>query len=182
MKKVIRFFAIDNDLLYIMDEVEKNMDLQYASAGVFSSKSNLAFEVYDKGANIPNLSKATSDSAVSCESFLVCQQGIPIQQRDLVFNDGTKGFAIDQLYNQHAATLVSAGLLNDEIILYGTLGAAHGTESAMKIIRAFEKNINNKFTKVKAFWVGPNALIALKKGKRLTIASQSPRSYDLSMV
>jgi hypothetical protein len=47
-------------------------------------------------------------------------------------------------------------------------------------MKRFNAEIRKEFSKVKAFWVGPNALTLLNAGKRLTDASQSPREFDLT--
>jgi hypothetical protein len=47
------------------------------------------------------------------------------------------------------------------------------------LIGVARSSLRRTFRKVKAFWVGPDALLRLRSGERLTIAEQSPGSFDL---
>jgi hypothetical protein len=46
-------------------------------------------------------------------------------------------------------------------------------------MKRFYTAIRKRFTKVRAFWVGPEALALLHAGKRLTAATQCPPEFDL---
>jgi len=46
-------------------------------------------------------------------------------------------------------------------------------------MRLFSRTIRKHFTKIKVFWVGPEAMIGFRSGYRLTIAEQSPPEFDL---
>ena len=46
----------------------------------------------------------------------------------------------------------------------------------------WEMWVRTCFRKVKGRFVGPDALVLLNAGKRLTIAAQSPRDFDLTIV
>lgn len=179
--KTVRFFAIDDDILGALKEIEQGIALKYVKAGVFRMPEGGALEVFESASEIPRLGYASHESASGCESFLVCKRDASIQKQRVTFDDGVDGFAINELLNQDAVTLTPAGLWMDNVVLYGTLGSAHGTEDATKLLKAFEKSLKRRFTKVKAFWVGPKALKALEEGKRLALAAQSPTDFDLSL-
>ncbi len=46
-------------------------------------------------------------------------------------------------------------------------------------MKLFHGAVRKQFTKVRAFYVEPQALTWLYAGKRLTISDQSPREFDL---
>lgn len=176
--KQIRFFAVDDDLINVLNEVEQGIHLQYVKAGV--SPSSLT-ESYQAGTKIPRLGMATADSAINSDSFLVAERGMPIRSRPVVRQDGGTNFCIDQLENPDTVVLTPAGKWGNVAVLYGTVGTASDTEASIKLAKAFERAVKKHFKKVKAFWVGPNALELLQKGERLTIAVQSPKDFDLSL-
>ena len=179
--KTIRFYAIDDDLLDVLMEVEQRFDLQYVKAGTMPSSAGLSMESYAKASEIPQLGRANHESASGCNAFLVFKKGSLIQRQAVTLEDGSEAFAINELLNQGAATLTPAGRWSDDVVLYGTFGSAHGTDDAKEILGAFEKALRRRFTKVKAYWLGPKALRALEEGKRLTLAAQTPRDFDLSL-
>jgi hypothetical protein len=46
-------------------------------------------------------------------------------------------------------------------------------------MKLFAAPFRKRFRKIKAFWVGPDALTELERGTRLTMAVGSPAEYDL---
>jgi hypothetical protein len=176
--KQVRFFAIDSDILSVLNEVEEGMDLQYVKTGLFSSPPT---EHFDTGVNLPRLGMATSDSATNSESFLVTERGTSIHPRSIRLQNGGINFCIDQLNNPDTIVFTPAGRWESVAVLYGTFGTASDSDASLKLMKAFERAIKKNFKKIKAFWVGPNALLQLQKGGRLTIAIQSPKVFDLSL-
>jgi len=92
---------------------------------------------------------------------------------------GTDRFIIDQLLNPDTITFTVGGLWNNEILLHGSVGTASQSKSSQMLMRVFHDALNKQFVKVRAFYVGPQALELLKNGKRLTISAQSPQQFDL---
>lgn len=175
--KQIRFFAVDDDLITVLAEVEQERNLQYVKAGVFPS---VPAENYHSAEELPQISIATDDSAVNCDSFLVADSSTVIRPRSISLQSGRTNFCVDQLDNPDTVVLTPAGRWADVAVLYGTIATTSDSESSLKLVKAFEHTIKKHFTKVKAFWVGPNALKWLQEGKRLTIAIQSPKDFDLT--
>jgi len=176
--KQIRFFIADDDLVSVLSEVERETSLQYVRAGSFAKPSS---EVFRAGADLPGLGLATAESAVNSESFLVAEEATQIRSRPATLKNGTRSYFVDQLDNPDTVALTPAGRWQDEAVLYGTVGTASDSDASIKLLRSFERVIKRKFKKVKAFWVGPKAMLLLQKGMRLTIAVQSPKEFDLSL-
>jgi hypothetical protein len=87
---------------------------------------------------------------------------------------------VDQLRNPDSVTFTPAGIWDDDVILHGRVATASDSEASQALMRRFHVAIKKGFAKVKAFYVGPQAMELLKAGKRLTIAAQSPREFDLA--
>lgn len=176
--KQIRFFAVDDDLTTVLGEVELSYKLQYIKAGVFSVPE---YEMYKTWGGLPNLSVATDESAIGCESYVVAESTAAIHVRSIALSSGKTNFCIDQLDNPDTVTLTPAGRWDDDVILYGVVGTASDATPSVELIKLFEKAFKKHFKKVKAFWVGPTAYALLTAGKTLTISTQSPKEFALSL-
>lgn len=174
MKRIL-FYATREDLLPVLREFESKETLKYVRTGLFPTHS---YDTIEHGAQIEGLGKATADSASLSETFLVCRRETPVKVRPIT--GGTvQRFAIDQLWNPDTVVFTPAGLWNDEALLHGRLGTISDKPSAQALMRRFNAAMRKNYTKVNSFWVGPKALDYLKSGKRLTIAVQSPKEFDL---
>lgn len=171
------FFGLKDDLLPVFQMIERKGPLQYALTGVFSSPS---LSVFNHGGDIPILGKATFASAIGSDAFLVCEVGQRIEVRNRV-SDGVERFFVDQLMNPDTITFSPGGMWSEDIMLYGHVGSASDSEASIRLLRRFNAAIRKHFVKVGAYWVGPSALELLKSGKRLTIAEQSPKEFDLKL-
>jgi hypothetical protein len=175
--KRIHFFAVKEDLLPVLEEFESKGPLKYVRTGLFLKKN---YDSFDRGAEIERLGRATADTASSCETFLVCKREAIVNVR-LVMGGAVQRFAIDQLLNPDTVVFTPAGLWNDDVILHGRLATISDRESAQELMKRFYAAIRRYSSKIKAYWVGPKALAFLESGKRLTIAVQSPREFDLKI-
>jgi len=86
---------------------------------------------------------------------------------------------VDQLVNPDTVVLNPGGVWRGDILLYGRVATVSGSAESQRLMRRFRAAIRSGFRQVRAFWVGPEALRMLHSGKRLTIAEQSPRGFDL---
>jgi hypothetical protein len=176
--KQIPFFAVREDLLPLLEALESEGSVKYALRKGQSADPRLV--VFDHGKDIPNLGKATSETGNSSETFLVCKPELQIVPRSvMVF--GQERFFIDQLYNPDTVAFTPAGMWDEEILLAGRVGTASNSQESQKLMKRFHSAIRRRFVKVKAYWVGHGALELLQSGKRLTIAEQSPKEFDLSV-
>ncbi len=179
--KSIHFFALNEDLLALLEIVESKGALKYTHMGNFPGHEiKDGPRVFDTGAGIPNLGIAYADSSTTCERFLVCEQGMPIKLRCLKGVDGGERVCVDQLANADSVVFLSGGIRNEDIVLKGYIGTASDSKISQALMKRFHAAIKKTFSKVKAFYVGPKALTLLESGKRLTGSVQSPREYDLT--
>jgi hypothetical protein len=175
--KHILFFALKEDLLAVLELVESKGALKYARMGNFARPEiKDGISVFERGSGIPNLGKASADSAAACEAFLVCQRETPVNLRPL---QGER-VCIDQLANPDAVEFKPGGIWTEDIVLHGRIATASDSEISKALMKRFQAAVKRTFSKLKAFYVGPKALALLENGKRLTIAAQSPREFDLT--
>ncbi len=179
--KQVRFFALKEDLLHLLELVESKGEIKYVRIGSFlrdQVKGELAS--FAAGAELPDLGKASVDQGVACDSFLVCDRAMPITLRVLEIAGGDR-VCLDQISNPDSIVFNPGGVWSEDIVLNGCIGTASESQASQALMRRFQSSIKKCFTKVKAFYVGPNALGLLKSGKRLAGAVQSPKEYDLSL-
>lgn len=174
--KQLQFYAADGDLLPVLQAVESVGPLKYVRFGNFTAQN---VEAFSAGSDLPNLGKATSESAISSESFLVCEPEVRIDVRRLPGADGIERFCVDQLANPDTVTLTPGGIWTQDILLYGRVATASESKASQALMRRFAGAIKKQFTKIKAVYVGRKALEMLNAGKRLTLAAQSPAEFDL---
>ena len=172
------FFATKRDLLPVLAEAESKEPLKYVRMGRFLSR---VVEGYSCGADIPNLGIATSASAVGCDRFLICEPDLAINVHRVDQSDGVRSYHIDQLYNQDTITFLTGGLWKSDILLYSRFATVYASTSktAKRLMHRFDYLVRKHFKKVGAYYVGSEAYNLLEAGKRLTIAEQSPRDFDL---
>ena len=173
--KQIHFFALADDLLPVLEIVEQGGLLKYVPMGQFPNDGYQKFAV---GSQIPNLGRANTDSASSCQAYLVAESETAINVRPVVVA-GVQRYVVDQLLNPNTVTFTPAGLWTQNIVLNGRVATVSDSMEAQQLMRRFNSAFKKQFRKVKAFLVGPGAYALLGAGKRLTASAQSPGEYDL---
>ncbi len=174
---LILFFAVKEDLLHVLELVESKGPLKYATTGNFLRREiEEGIRVFDTGAEIPNLGKASADSSGACEAFLVCEPATPINLRSAGRNG--ERVCVDQLANPDSVTFTPGGIWKEDVVLYGSIGTASKSQISQALMKRFRAAVKT-FTKVNDYYVGPKALALLEGGKRFTAAVQSPRESDL---
>ena len=174
--KQLQFYAVGGDLLPVFRAVEGIGPLKYVRAGNFTTRD---LQTFAYGSELPRLGVATCESAVGCDRFLVCEPELPIVVRQLPGADGIERFCVDQLANPDTVTLTPGGVWDEDVVLYGCVGTASDSRASQELMRRFAGEIKKQFTKIRAVYVGPKARELLDAGKRLTLAAQSPRDFDL---
>jgi hypothetical protein len=176
MKRIL-FFATKEDILLILNAVEQKGPLRYVRMDHFT---NPVYESFARGAEIPNLGKASAASAISCDSFLISESTVTTQVRPIKTAAGVERFCVDQLVNPDTVTFTPGGIWNEDILLHGRIATVSESQASQELMKRFRIALNKDFTKIKSFLVGPKALTLLKAGKRLTISAQSPQDFDLT--
>jgi hypothetical protein len=173
---VTHFYATPEDLLPVLLNVEKRHSLRYTPCEHHGSRNIPSFT---SATELPTLFKpAPYESAVLCPAYLVTNLSTEVVPRAFR-SDGMKVWAIDQLENPDSVVISHGGMYGDNILLYGRVSTVHKTPVAVRLQRAIESQLRKAFSKIHAFRVGKQAEALLDSGARLTIAKQSPQTYDL---
>ena len=172
----MHFYATKGDLVPVLEKIESTDALTYVRYGHYSEPE---FSRFDSALDIPTLGVASSEAAVSCESFVVLPRTTKLVPREIRLNGGIVRYAVDQLLNPGSITFQSGGRHSSGVILHGRVATASTTAESRRLLGRFERVFKKSFAKVAAFYVGPEALDLLERGARLTMALQSPPAYDL---
>lgn len=172
------FYATTDDLLPVFELVEKKHLVAYTKTGLFHEEFQTSFP---KGSTLPTLAKPVNvESAVTGPAYLVTEREIAVRSREVHQLDGSRKYAIDQLLNPDSIVIEHGGLCASNVLISGRVATVSNTPAALRIQRAFTAAMSKSFTRVKAYWVGPQAMILLQKGARLTSDVRSPKEYDLT--
>ncbi len=94
-------------------------------------------------------------------------------------SDETVRFHTDQRLNPDSIVFTPAGDWKGQMIIAGRIATISDSPASQALMRLATSRIKKHFTRVLAYWVGPEALKELRAGKRLSMAEQSPALYDL---
>jgi hypothetical protein len=175
VKARIEFFALRDDILPVLESVERQVALQYVLRGNFPVET---LKVFSCGAKIPNLGRANSSSSVGCDAFLVTRAEATVSVEPIDTSEG-KRYCVDQLLNADTVTFTPGGIWDDNVVLSGRVSTASDTPQARELMKLFHRALKKHFVRVNAFLVGPQALKLLDAGKRLTSGANAPTLYDL---
>ncbi len=177
----IHFFALCEDLLAMLELVESKGPLKYVLMGNFTNHevADGRISSFDRGADIPNLGMANADSWVACDFFFVCERETHLNLRTFQASNGIERVCVDQLENPDSIGFTPGGIWNEDTVLNGRIATASHSPISQSLMKRSRVAVRKTFSKVKAFYVGPKALVLLESGKRLAGAVQSPPEFDL---
>jgi len=114
MSAQIHFFATEMPLL---EAVEDAKDIRYVQGGRSDTD---AAKSYSTVTALPNLGKASAESAVNCRTFLICHRTEVVRAREVA----GPAYVFDQLLNPNTVTFTPGGLWGDDILLHGRFALA----------------------------------------------------------
>jgi hypothetical protein len=172
------FYATKEDLLPILEKVERRHGVAYTLMGLSESSERRTFY---SGAAVPTLGRpAPHPNAGAGYAYLVTPADVPIVNREFPQRAGGILHVVDQLANPISITFTHGGFYAAGVLLYGRVATCSNHPTAAKLFRAFASAVAKNFTRIRAFYVGPNATELFHRGCRLTIGANSPRDYDLT--
>lgn len=179
MKK-IQFFATTGDILPVLREFERGAPLKYIQSGRFFTPNP---PIFLTSFGLPDPGKATHESAIGNVTYLVSHRGTKNVMQPRTLTNGEKCWDIFPVDNEEAVVLSLGGMWTTGTLLPGRMEAMHQNAVTKGLISDFSAALKKEgFKKVRQWWVGPESMEMLKKGKRLaTTAEQSPPNMDLEL-
>jgi hypothetical protein len=173
----IDFYALRDDLLPVLQEVEAHRPLEYVRMEHYRVGTPL--DRYERADDLPRMSEADCDDSISCSSYLIIDRGCEVVRRRIDRNDGSTVEAIDQGMNPETLTLTAGGRRGDAL-LAGRIATAYDSVALRALMNACKKAFTARFTKIDRYRVGSRAAAFLDAGGRLTASLQSPAEYNLA--
>jgi hypothetical protein len=169
------FYATKNDLLPVLSSIEKNFEIRYIQTGLVDQNMPI---IYNDSGSINDLGIASYESAIRCTRYLIFPKYENVKISEL---PGQRK-VIDQMLNPNTVEFSPGGIWQDDILLYGRFASASNSSFSISLMKLLHFNIKKNYTKIRAYYVGPEAEKMLDAGKRLTIAAQSPSTFDLRRI
>lgn len=165
-KNTCVFFATRNDLLMLLENINK--------------EHSIAIFIAD-WLDTPVIKKINNFNEITPGiNYLIASSDININLRLIPQRDGSLKYAIDQLENPETIALEPGGLISNQHLVAGQLGTSSLSPLSLYFYKIALKTLKKRFSKIKAYYVGPEAQILLDKGFRLSRSAKSPASYDLT--
>lgn len=164
-RKQIPLFATQSDLSALVREVSCNRPLEFVVGGLFDQPT------------LPVLSDLENPQPFM--TYLVFDKGSTVVTRAVPQHSGGQKYAVDQMENPQTVAVQCGGMLDEHRLIAGQIGTVAVGKQAEEIYELFAKAIRRKFEKIKSYYVGPEAVLLLDKGVRLTPTTKSPETYDL---
>jgi hypothetical protein len=165
-KNHISIYATSDDWLEIVRGVGTKRPLQLVKAGLFDT---------------PKIDAQSGSFKIeSLAGYLVLDAAAEASIRTVPQRNGSIKYAVDQLDNASSVVLQAGGLVDSDRLVSGSVGTTRTDQVAKELFKLFASLIKERFTPIKSYYVGTEALRLLGAGTRLTPTLKSPKEYDLN--
>jgi hypothetical protein len=174
-----KIFATRSDLIPRIERVESQKDLHYARTGLFYHDeiitSTFLKDVKEMGYN-------TTGQYISGIAVLVVEKKHKIKIRKVKQRTGGYLYAIDQLKNPHSIVFQPGGMYENSYLIRGGINTVSESKESKQLFHFFSKGITKGFTKIRGWYVGPEAMKLMNSGVRLiTMHINESPEYDLAV-
>ncbi|WP_158657742.1 hypothetical protein [Agarilytica rhodophyticola] len=175
-KKQFSFFSTKSDLLSALYLAAEKAKFNFAC---LADGSNVP-DVYQAATELDDLSIGTYGNQSNDKLYLFIEpESNPIARQVEQRNGGFKSF-FDQLSHPASVAFRPGGLINSSnCIIAGQIGTTTDEGWSNSLYKILFSSFKKRFTKIKSFYVGPEAEKKLDEGWRLTTNIKSPEDYDL---
>ncbi|XCN75263.1 MAG: hypothetical protein Q3M24_11200 [Candidatus Electrothrix aestuarii] len=179
MENLRLFFATRNDLLMNIKRLETELELHYALVGQFEKKQK---DHFSSLLDIKGLGTTSVKEVRLCQAYLVLPKNVNVKsQWEFVPQKGIQ-YSYYQDKNPKSIVVRLGGLYGNQCLLAGEIDTISEARESITLFNFFSKLLTQKFSKIKGYYVGPEAYEMLTAGKRLvTIGLKSSKEYDLSL-
>jgi hypothetical protein len=194
---VAYFFATKDDLLPGLNAIESGNMLKYVLDRRYESRDvpcyNSAVDVPDfglvHGRRSPCYLTMPRWNSVRLRRIVTVPRGMRRDWRYQVamclamvgisLPRGEVWYAVSNGWNPSSIVFAPGGLFEERTLLSGEISTILMNKASVQLFLLFRTEILRGFSKIKSFYVGPEAQELLRKGFRLTIDAQASRTLDL---
>ncbi len=152
-------YATTKDWLLLLTQLEGSQEVRYGLD--WQDRAAGKDPTWSSAAELPNLGVASGTQTLRCPHFKIFPK-LP----------GGK--------DRIEADLWSGGELNSETIIAGTITTLYDDPGIQRIMRTLASLLKKHFNKVRAYWVGPEALAKFRSGCRLTLNIDASADFNLA--
>lgn len=165
----VMFYGTKNDLKLLLQAIESKLALKFITVGLFDSS------------HIKSKISLNSDNSLGQESlkYLIIDRELPFKIRKVPQKDGKMKYALDQLENPKTIVFQPSCEIGEKCLINGEIGTISSDPDSQRLFKLFSKEIRSQFIKIRAFYVGKEAIKLLDNGWRLTHSAETPAIYDL---
>lgn len=178
MANELFFFLTRDDLVNILQNVERNVQLKYIEAKAYADddiKEYISLMEYDE----LGINKSGDHQS---EGFLVLEKNEKLILREVQQVDGTTKYFVDQLKNENSVTFWPGGMHKEKYLICGHVGTVNTSESSKRIFKLFQKFIKKRCkTKVGRYYIGNDAINLNGNLRFITISVNQPKEYDIKI-
>lgn len=169
-----RIFATRLDLIPRIEWIESQKELHYAT----DSGKEILF--YNSIKDLSEIGINKTGQYISGIQFLVVEKKYKINVEIVRTYKGSDSFNIGQLKNPNSIFFQPGGIYNKEYLIRGNIGTVSESKESKELFKYFSKGITKGFTKIRGWYVGPDALRLMNLGIRLiTMHVKENPNYDL---
>jgi hypothetical protein len=172
-----KIFATRSDLMPRIEWIEWQKDLHYAISDMYKSKD---IEILSSLLGIKEIGYNNTGQYTSGTQFLVVEKKYKIRTEKIRQKKGGYLYDVGPLKNPHSIIFQPGGIYNDSKLIRGSIGTVTESKKSIELYKFFSKEIVQGFTKIKDWYVGPEALKLMESGVRLITmhVHESPK-HDL---
>ena len=165
----LNFFCTTKDILLCMREVERAERLRYYPDSSTTSCPKVAVSADEI------ISDITTEHGAR---FLVTRSHVFACPRKIEPSIGEPWYAFD-LMGTPDGVMVAWGGQKKMALLPGSISALKKTTESASLFKSMSEKFKKGCRRIKSYWVGPEALVLLRSGHRLTSSETSSGLYDL---
>ena len=173
MAKRINYFATKNDMVLLLNELEKaiSFKIKYILSYHTNVINNEILD-YTSAESIPDLDKLCKNH--SEKSFLIMKQSVtPVKKKT------PKGVVVYQAENLESVGFDPGGFSDDgSCLIHGIFSVMEENAVSKEIFSAVRRLLNKRFTKVRGWYFGNEAKSLNGKVRYICIGTNEPEEYD----
>lgn len=173
----ISFYATREDTLEVLEALESQVPVSFVRAGTSTSPD---FESWDVAKNIARLGTAQQGDQAQEPWLLIVPRETEVKALPIPQSKGGVRYAIDQRLNPNSVAFKAGGVYQNDCLIAGQLGTCSDGSFSKQVLEILSREVRNRFTRIKSYYVGKHAAALLDRGFRLTTDIRSPLQFDLA--
>jgi hypothetical protein len=165
MRKQIGIFGTRNDLVGLFKPIEEEKQLQYVRFG-HHDVPDIVPESYTI-LSLPKL--GVSDFGEPSEQmYIILPSGADIHAVVVPQHRGGTIYNISMIGNDRGICFQVGGNYKDSAFISGEISTISPHPDSIALFDIVKKEVRKNFTRIKTFWLGPEALVLFRNGMRFT--------------